>query len=90
MRLRHDDRAILMRAEAHVRSAGYTVTTTGEGEGRTIRVTLTDANPTTLDRFRHELHALAPTLDFTGDLPSIEEVFAGMIRQRQTQEEGNQ
>jgi hypothetical protein len=28
------------------------------------------------------LHRLDPTLDFTAALPSIEEVFAGMIRHR--------
>jgi len=90
VRLRHDDRSVLTGAEAHVRSAGYTVTTAGEGEDRTIRVKLPDASSTILDRFRQELHAIAPTLDFTGDLPSIEEVFTGMIRRRQTQEGGVQ
>jgi hypothetical protein len=32
---------------------------------------------------RRRLHALNPTLDGTAALPSIEEVFAGMIRQHQ-------
>ena len=90
VRLRHDDPSVLMRAETHVRSAGYPVTVANEGEGRTIRVRLTDVSTAGLDRFRHELHAIAPALDFTGDLPSIEEVFAGMIRRRQAQEEGVQ
>lgn len=90
VRLRHDDQAILSRAEAHMRSTGYVVNTTSVGENRTIHVVLTDASAATLDRFRDELHAIAPTLDFTADLPSIEEVFAGMIRQRQTQGEDAQ
>jgi len=90
VRLRHDDPSVLMRAETHVRSAGYPVTVANEGEGRTIRVTLTDVSTAGLDRFRHELHVIAPALDFTDDLPSIEEVFAGMIRRRQAQEEGVQ
>jgi len=90
VRLRHDDPSVLIRAETHLRSAGYPVTVANEGEGRTMRVTLTDVSTAELDRFRHELHAIAPTLDFTDDLPSIEEVFAGMIRRRQAQEEGVQ
>jgi ABC-type multidrug transport system ATPase subunit len=88
--LHHDDRSTLLRAETRVRAAGYTVSTTSEGTSLTVRVMLTDASSTTLDRLRHHLHALDPTLDFTADLPSIEEVFAGMIRQRQTQEVGTQ
>jgi hypothetical protein len=79
-----------MRAKTYLQSAGYPVTVANEGEGRTMRVTLTDVSTAELDRFRHELHAIAPTLDFAGDLPSIEEVFAGMIRRRQVQEEGVQ
>lgn len=84
--LHHDDRPTLLRAEAHIRSAGYTVNTTDEDTKLTVRVILTDANAATLDRLRHDLQVIDPMLDFTADLPSIEEVFAGMIRQRQTQE----
>ncbi len=90
VRLHHDDPSILLHAEAHVRSAGYTVSTTGEGTDRTFRILFPDASRAPLDRLRHDLHALDPTLDFTADVPSIEDVFAGMIRQRQTQEENMQ
>jgi len=84
--LHHDDRSALLRAETRVRAAGYTVSTTSEGTSLTVRIILPDANSVTFDRLRHYLQALDPTLDFTADLPSIEAVFAGMIRQRQTQE----
>jgi len=84
--LHHDDRFTLLRAEAPLRSAGYTVRTTDERTKPTVRIILTDAHAATLDRLRHDLHTIDPALDFTADLPSIEEVFAGMIRQRQTQE----
>jgi drug efflux transport system ATP-binding protein len=90
IRLLHDDRATLLRAAAHIQSVGYAVNTTGEEEALTVRIRLPDASLATLDRLRQELHMIDSTLDFTADLPSIEEVFAGMIRQRQTQGEGTQ
>ena len=90
VRLRHDDLPTLLRAEAPLRSAGYTVNTTGEEIDPTVHVLLADASSATLGRLRHDLHAIDPRLDFTADLPSIENVFAGMIRRRQTQGEHTQ
>jgi ABC-2 type transport system ATP-binding protein len=83
--LYHDDRSTLLHAETHLRSAGYTVNTLNEETDLTVRVLFADASSATLDRLRHDLRVIDPMLDFTVDLPSIEDVFAGMIRQRQTQ-----
>lgn len=82
--LRHDDPATRARAEARLRASGYIVRTTREAPHVTVRLMLPDASTATLDRLRHHLQAIDPTLDFTTDLPSIEAIFAGMIRQRQT------
>ncbi len=86
--VRHDDPATVARAEAPLRAAGYTVSTTSEAPRGTVRLLLPDATAGTLERLRHDLRAIDPTLDFTSDLPSIETLFAGMIRQRQTSAAG--
>ncbi|MBI3301266.1 MAG: ABC transporter ATP-binding protein, partial [Deltaproteobacteria bacterium] len=80
VRLLHDEPRVLTKAAEALRSAGYTVDLGSNGE---VRVRLTDESRAGLERLRHHLHALDPALDFTVALPSIEEVFASMIRQRQ-------
>ena len=80
VRLLHDDQQVLAQAEAALRSVGYTVEPRSNGE---VRVRLADGSKAQLDRLRHHLQALDPHLEFTAALSSIEEVFAGMIRQRQ-------
>ena len=45
-----------------------------------VFVLLADDQVQSSGRLRHELAALDPELSFTADLPSLEEVFAGMIR----------
>ncbi len=54
----------------------------------TVLVTLPDESPHTTGRLRQALSGIDPELGFTPALPSIEDVFAGMIRQRQQSEEG--
>ena len=44
---------------------------------------LPDDDAQTLQQLRQVLTAIDPALGFAPALPSIEEVFAGMIRQRQ-------
>lgn len=79
VRLLHDDlRVVAWTAEA-LRSSGYVIED-GNGE---VRVLLPDGDRASLDRLRQALHTLDPALEFTAALPSIEEVFARMIRQRQ-------
>lgn len=80
VRLLHDDSQMVAQAAETLRSAGYTIEPSGNGA---VRVLLADGSRANLDRLRHSLHALDPSLEFTAALPSIEEVFADMIRQRQ-------
>jgi ABC-2 type transport system ATP-binding protein len=75
----HSDPLVLVQAAEVLRTTGLPVESTHPGE---VRVLLTDGSKAVLDHLRHQLHALDPALEFTADLPSIEEVFAGMIRQR--------
>jgi len=78
-RVLHDDPQILAQAAETLRAAGYTVEPGSNGK---VQVLLSDGSKARLDQLRHHLHALDPALDFTAALPSIDEVFAGMIRQR--------
>lgn len=83
VRLLHDDPLVCTAAAATLRTSGYEVTEdTGE-----IVILLADNTRERLDRLRHDLHRQHPALEYTAALPSIEEVFAGKIRQRQEQVE---
>jgi len=84
LRLLHDDPQVVAAAAAPLRTAGYQVEVGAHGE---IYVLLADGSRANLDQLRRRLHALNPTLDGTAALPSIEEVFAGMIRQHQPAQE---
>jgi ABC-2 type transport system ATP-binding protein len=84
VRLLHDDLQVVLRAGAALRAAGYTVESTDEGE---VRLLLPDGDRVSLHSFRDRLHALDPALEFTAALPSIEQVFAGMIRKRRADQE---
>jgi ABC-2 type transport system ATP-binding protein len=48
--------------------------------GEAIFVVLPNDQVQNLDRLYHELAAIDPGLSFAAELPSLEEVFAGMIR----------
>jgi ABC-2 type transport system ATP-binding protein len=80
MRLLHDNSQVLASAAAFLRAAGYQIEPAENGE---VRLLLSDRSPANLDRLRHHLHTIDAALDCTAVLPSIEEVFAGMIRRRQ-------
>ncbi len=84
VRLLHTDPTVLQQAAAVLHTAGFIAESANDGE---VRVLLTDGSKLTVDRLRHQLHTLNPTLEFTAALPSIEEVFAGMIQQRQVAKE---
>lgn len=84
VRLLHDDQQVVLRAGAALRAAGYTVESTDEGE---VRLLLPNGDRVSLHSFRDRLHALDPALEFTAALPSIEQVFAGMIRERRADQE---
>ena len=81
VRLLHDDPQVLAQAADALRSAGYIIAPRSNGE---VQLLLADGSKAQLDRLRHTLQTLDPRLDFTAALPSIEEVFAGMIRQRRS------
>jgi ABC-2 type transport system ATP-binding protein len=84
VRLLHSDRQVLTIAAASLRQSGYVVQTDAQNE---ILLLLRNNNKDELDQLRQRLHTLNPALDCTSALPSIEEVFAGMIHQRQRGEE---
>jgi ABC-2 type transport system ATP-binding protein len=84
VRLLHEDPQLLAGAAAALQAAGYVAESDGSSA---VRILLTDGSRASLDRLRHHLHALDPSLDCTAVLPSIEAVFAGMIRQRQAARE---
>jgi drug efflux transport system ATP-binding protein len=84
LRLLHDEPQVVATAAGPLRTAGYQVESSDNGE---VYVLLADGSRATLDQLRRRLHALNPTLDATAALPSIEEVFAGMIRQHQPAQE---
>ena len=83
VRLLHDEPWVLAAAAETLRTTGYQVEPESNGE---VHLLLADGSRASLDRLRHRLHALDPALDCAAALPSIEEVFAGMIRQRQSAE----
>lgn len=85
VRLLHQDSQIVQQAALALRAAGYHVQPSEASDE--IFLLLPDNDKPQLDRLRQELHQLNPTLDYTSALPSIEEVFAGKIRQRQATSE---
>jgi ABC-2 type transport system ATP-binding protein len=87
VRLFHDDPQLLAKAANTLRMAEYHLEIDSKGE---IHLLLADGSQGRLDQLRHHLHTIDPALDYTAALPSIEEVFAGMIRRRQTVQEGNE
>jgi ABC-type multidrug transport system ATPase subunit len=84
VRLLHDDPQVLHQAYATLRAAGYSSTMDEHGDAFLL---LAHHEKPQLEQLRRDLHALHPTLDYTATLPSIEEVFAGKIRQRQIAQE---
>lgn len=84
VRLLHDNRQVLAGAADSLQKSGYLTQTDAQGE---VSLLLRDGSKDNLDRLRQHLHALDPELECTPTLPSIEEVFAGMIRQRQAVQE---
>jgi ABC-2 type transport system ATP-binding protein len=84
VRLLHGDPQVLASAARSLRTAGYQIEPAQNGE---VRLLLTEGSRASLERLRHHLHTIDAALDCTAALPSIEEVFAGMIRQRQRSQE---
>lgn len=84
VRLLHDDPKVLHDAVASLQTAGYVSTMDAQGN---VLLLLESHEKHHLEQLRRRLHALHPTLDCTAALPSIEEVFAGKIRQRQAAQE---
>lgn len=79
VRLLHEEPRVLASATVALRTAGYH---TEEVASETFLL-LADNARERLDRLRQDLHQQHPSLEYTAALPSIEEVFAGKIRQRQ-------
>jgi ABC-2 type transport system ATP-binding protein len=86
VRLLHEEPQVLTNAAASLRSQGYAVQREEPGG---VFVLLRDNKQETLSRWRSTLRDLSPALEYTTALPSIEEVFAGRIRQRQTRAEAS-
>lgn len=86
VRLLHEEPQVLTNAAASLRAQGYAVQ---PQEPANVFLLLEDHNRENLVRLRHALHDINPTLEYTAALPSIEEVFAGRIRQRQAQTEAS-
>lgn len=84
VRLLHTDPQVLTRAATSLQVQGYHVEIDTSGE---VYALLVESSSSSLDRFRRDLHPLDPTLDCTAALPSIEDVFTGMIRQQRAAQE---
>lgn len=83
VRLVHTNPAIVRNAAQHLQSA-FTLQSDADAS---VWVLLPDDDPHTTGQLRQALSAIDTDLGFTPALPSIEDVFAGMIRQRQQSEE---
>jgi ABC-2 type transport system ATP-binding protein len=79
VRLLHKNPEVVRRATERLQGT-FTLHSTPDGA---VFILLPDDSVQSTGRLRHELIAIDPELDFTTDLPSLEEVFAGMIRARQ-------
>jgi ABC-2 type transport system ATP-binding protein len=86
VRLLHEDPQVLTKAATSLRVAGYTVQ---QEEPGGVFLLLPEHDKESLSRLRRALHDISPTLEYTAALPSIEEVFAGRIRQRQARVEAS-
>ena len=84
VRLLHDDPLVVANAARSLATLGYAVHAEPAGS---VHLLLPDNDKDQLTRLRHALHTIHPTLEYTAELPSIEDVFAGRIRQRQVQKE---
>jgi ABC-2 type transport system ATP-binding protein len=84
VRLLHDDPHVVRSAAASLGTKGYAVQSEESGD---VFLLLRDKDKDSLNHLRQALHEISPTLEYTPELPSIEEVFAGRIRQRQAQTE---
>ncbi|MBM4255673.1 MAG: ABC transporter ATP-binding protein [Deltaproteobacteria bacterium] len=80
VRLLHDNPQIVTHAVAPLSALGYTV---HQDTSDAVFLLLPTNNKEEVSHMRHALHTINPTLEYTAALPSIEEVFAGRIRQRQ-------
>jgi ABC-2 type transport system ATP-binding protein len=79
VRLLHRDAEVARRAAARLQGT-FTLRAAPNGA---VFLLLPDDSAQNTGRLHHELAAIDPELDFTTDLPSLEEVFAGMIRAHQ-------
>ncbi|HJY80477.1 MAG TPA: ABC transporter ATP-binding protein [Candidatus Binatia bacterium] len=79
VRLLHRNPEVVRRAAERLQG-GFAVHFTRDGAAFIL---LPDDSTQSAGRLRRELAAINPELDFTTDLPSLEEVFAGMIRAHQ-------
>jgi ABC-2 type transport system ATP-binding protein len=86
VRLLHEDPQVVTHAAVALPSLGYTVHVEDPGN---VFLLLPDNHKDSVSRLRHTLHSINPTLEYTAALPSIEEVFAGRIRQRQARTEAS-
>jgi ABC-2 type transport system ATP-binding protein len=86
VRLLHEDPQVVTRAAASLPTLGYVV---HQAELENVFLLLPDNHKDSVSRLRHSLHEINPTLEYTAALPSIEEVFAGRIRQRQARAEAS-
>lgn len=87
VRLRHPLLQESSKAAEHLYAGGYTVIPPTTEHPTDIRVLLPDGSPSRLEALRHDLQRLAPGFTMTAVLPSIEDVFSGMIRQRRLSQE---
>ena len=83
VRLVHANPAIIRWATQQLQST-FSLQFDADAAGHVL---LPDDSPHTIGQFRQALSAVEPDLSFTPALPSIEDVFAGMIRQRRQSEE---
>ena len=87
VRLRHPVLQESSEAVECLHASGYTVIPAIPEHPTDIQVLLPDGSPSRLEELRHDLQRLAPGLRMTVALPSIEDVFGGMIRQRRLSQE---
>ena len=82
VRLVHTNPAIVGKAAQQLQAVFRLLSGADKTAETNVLVTLPDDNPYTTGQLRQALSGIDPDLSFTPALPSIEEVFAGMIRQR--------
>jgi ABC-2 type transport system ATP-binding protein len=82
VRLRHPALPEIRGTAERLHTVGYTVMPATTEHPPAIEVLLPDGSPRQLEQLRLDLQTLAPGFTMTVALPSLEEVFTGMIRQR--------